>query len=103
MQFFHVIQDEQKKLEHILGSVHTAPTYRKRYNLTNVHHSSAVVSRELYNLTNVHHSSAVVYRQLSQHESKFSAFYRMNPENFHFLKKPSDTISSRFTDELSLN
>jgi hypothetical protein len=39
-----------------------------------------------YNLTNVHHSSAVVSRELSQHESKFREFNRMNPENFHFLK-----------------
>ena len=37
-----------------------------------------------YNLTNVHHSSAVVSRELSQLESKFRVFYRMNPENFIF-------------------
>ena len=37
-----------------------------------------------YNLTNMHHSSAVVSRELSQLESKFRVFYRMNPENFIF-------------------
>jgi len=39
-----------------------------------------------YNLTNVHHSSTVVSRELSQHKSKFREFYPMNSENFHFLK-----------------
>ena len=39
-----------------------------------------------YNLTNVHHSSTVVSRELYQHESKFREFYPMNSENFHFLK-----------------
>ena len=39
-----------------------------------------------YNLTNVHHSSTVVSRELSQHKSKFREFYPMNSENFHFIK-----------------
>ena len=46
-----------------------------------------------YNLTNVHHSSTVVSRELSQHESKFREFYPMNSENFHFLKSPVTRIA----------
>jgi hypothetical protein len=34
-----------------------------------------------YNVRNIKHSSAVVSRELSQHEEKFRDFYRMSPES----------------------
>ena len=38
-----------------------------------------------YNLFNVKHSSAVVTRELSQHPSKFQEVHRITPESFKFL------------------
>jgi hypothetical protein len=40
-----------------------------------------------YNVRNIKHISAVVSRELSQHEEKFNAFYRMIPDSFRFLEK----------------
>jgi hypothetical protein len=38
-----------------------------------------------YNLNNIIHSSAVVSRELSQHEKKFKEFYRMTLESYRVL------------------
>jgi hypothetical protein len=40
-----------------------------------------------YNVRNIKHSSAVVSRELSQHAEKFREFYRMIPESFQFLER----------------
>lgn len=38
-----------------------------------------------YNVHNIKHSSAVVSRELSQHEQKFKEFYRMSLESYRVL------------------
>jgi hypothetical protein len=40
-----------------------------------------------YNVRNIKHSSAVVSRELSQHEEKFRGFYRMSPDSLQFLER----------------
>lgn len=38
-----------------------------------------------YNVNNIEHSSAVVSRELSLHKDKFKEFYRMNLESYQLL------------------
>lgn len=40
-----------------------------------------------YNVMNIKHSSAVVSRELRQHEEKFHEFYRMSTDTFHILEQ----------------
>jgi hypothetical protein len=47
----------------------------------------------LYNVRNIKHSSAVVSRQLSQHDEKFHEFYRMNPQFLVFGELGFNTVA----------
>jgi len=40
-----------------------------------------------YNVRNIKHSSAVVSRELAQHAEKFKEMYRMSPDTFHLLEQ----------------